>query len=45
MPSYRKVSATPGCLIQGAKALRALMIIAGLLGVLRRPRNRKDGSR
>lgn len=41
----KPTSAMPGCAKQGASALAALTIIAGLLGVLRRPRNRKDGSR
>lgn len=45
MPSYRKDYGPQGCVKQGASALAALTIIAGLLGVLRRPRNRKDGSR
>lgn len=41
----RKDYGPQGCMEQGAKALWALTLIAGLLGVLRRPQTRKGGKR
>lgn len=44
--SKNTTASAPGCAKQGASALAALTIIAGLLGALpRRPQTRKDPKR